>query len=313
MQLDFASSSLLGNKPGARAPVENGLGAFPVDSRIDIRRFRLKTIVPLGKEWGVRNETDFNTILGTAQLMDLYGYYQFGDGHEIRVGQYKAPFGWEGLRTSRGINTIARSDVTVALYQERDFGIGLTRDSGNLQYGIAVMDGERRNRTDKNPAKDVFGRISYALLEELRVGGSFHIGTRERNGADLPVRRYGAEFQADLDAVKLEGEFIVGEGPNNLGGGFSESLGYYLTALVPVQENTDLVVSYDRFEPHRREVNNDFADTILNERDRFVLGLNYYFDRETRHRVMLNYELRQSLEGPSADSHGFRFRYQLTF
>ena len=108
----------------------------------------------------------------------------------------------------------------------------------------------------------------------------------------------------------VESEFIVSDGYNLFSDAATPARGYYIYGVRRVHDNLDAVVGYDRMDPDTDLKNPVRSDTRVNDRDRYTLGLNYYFSRKPIHRVMLNYEFRNELEGPSVSGSGVRLRYQ---
>lgn len=73
------------------------------------------------------------------------------------------------------------------------------------------------------------------------------------------------------------------------------------------------MLNYDRFDPDLGASDPNVPNNRTNDRDRKLIGLNYYISRDPVHRIMLNYEFRQSLEGAEFHDSGFRLRYQISW
>lgn len=314
-QYQFDGQSLGSSRAGSPFPVSNGIAPFPASDRLLFRRFRTTFEFRMDSRWNLL--TEFNTDFQERELqvLDLRFDYRLTDRWKISAGRYKVPFGWEGLRSSRTTNTIERSDMTAALYPERDIGLSLSRkeDWGDLTLGAFL--GQPRGVGGFNNQYDVIGRISISATEGLKLGLSGHLGTFRPSGTaeDFPVRRMGADLQWSSGRWSLEAETVWGDGYNPASGIDSRAFGYQGTVIYRVAEPLDLVLSYDRFDPDLDRTDPAFPSTAANSRDRKVAGLIYHIDRAKTHRVMLNYEIKDTLSGPGLRTHGPRFRYQVAW
>ena len=303
-------------KASSRRPVRNGIGFRPTDSRVDIRRLRLYATAYFSDQVSIVTETDFEAEdlepdEVTLTPLDFYLKYQFAEGHHLRIGQAKIPFGHEFLKTSRHLTVIERSDVSRMFFQ-RDIGVGLFGKRERMEYAFGVYQGQGENVAERNGANDIAGKFEYQVTPGLRLGASGHLGVyrSERDLPDVPLRRLGFEAHYQDGPWTFEGEYILGNGYNLFSNADTPSRGFYLYNVIQVRPPLDLVIGYDRFDPDVGSVNLSRSDSSANERDRFTLGLNYYLKRKPVHRFMVNYEFRNELEGPSVSSQGFRLRYQ---
>lgn len=320
VQLQLDSDSLGASNVRSAKPITNGIGAFPAADRLHTRRIRLIPILHINPEWTLVNETDFSGEEFfepehlKLTLLDLHLRYRFAQGHHLRIGQAKVPFGWELFRSSRTITTIERSDVSRSFFQ-RDIGVGAFGKGERYEYGAGVYLGEGLNEGERNAGKDMAGRFVYEVAPGLRLGLSGYVGTTQLDNSrqELPERRFGTELHYRKGPWLLEGEYIYGNGINLFSRRDSESRGFYLHNIVTLDEPLDLVLSYDRFDPDLRLHDNSGSNNRTNDRDRILVGLNYYLSRDPVHRFMLNYEIRRELEGPSVSSNGVRLRYQYSW
>lgn len=316
LQLQLDDGDLRTN---ARRPVRNGIGTRRTDSRIDIRRLRLYAKLAFSPEWSIVTETDFEPEdLEPEEItltpLDLYLKYDFADGHHLRIGQAKVPFGLEFFRSSRLLTVIERADTSRTLFQ-RDIGIGVFGENGKADYGFGFYQGQGENEPELNGINDMVGKFGYQVTPGLRLGASGHLGAHrpDRAADDIAVRRLGVEAEFHDGPWRVEGEYILSDGYNLFSDGDTPARGYYLYNIFTVRPPLDLVVGYDRFDPDVGSYNPLRSDNRANERDRFTLGLNYYLARDPVHRFMVNYEIRNELEGPSISAQGFRVRYQYTW
>jgi hypothetical protein len=288
------------------AIVLNGLGPFPVQDHLSLRRLRTFTSLRLNPDLEINSELNFDTRSNQVSLLDLYLRAQVAPEWNVRAGMFKVPFGWEGLRSSGSTNTIEVSDVTKAFSQFRDSGLAVGYEHGPWLAQLAVVQGQGGVWTDVDSAKDVLGRISYQLNPHLLVGGSFHLGSYDR----LPVQQYGLELQYHEGPWKVEAEALTSRGWNNAAHGVSRANGYYAAVIHQLDEHNDVLIHFDRFEPNQDLRDLMEANNGTNARNRLVLGWNYYWKRKPAQRLMINYEIVSEEEGPRLSNNGFRIRYQ---
>ncbi len=319
VQIQLDDGELGSGQATSISPVRNGIGSFEAATQITPRRLRLKPRVDFSPDLSLMTEFDLEpdefefTALKLTGL-DLYLRYEFVDGHHLRGGQFKVPFGSEFFGSSVNLTTVERSDVSRQFFQ-RDIGLGAFGNEGRFEYGFAVVQGQGQNERAVDGVNDVAARLVYEAAPGFRIGASGQLGTYrpEDEGPDLPVRRTGVELHFNTDDWALDAEYILSDGYNLFSRGKTPSRGFYAYSTHRLREELDFVLGYDRFDPDVGSVNSLFADNTQNERDRFTIGLNAYLSRKPVHRVMLNYEIRSELEGPKIDSQGFRLRYQYTW
>lgn len=299
-------------------PINNGLGLFPADSRLFVRRFRPSVDIAFTPNFDLQTEFNIDPQTQRTQILDVRFNHDLSDNTFVSVGRYKVPFGWEGLRSSRTTNTIERSDATVVLYPERDVGLSFTHRNPQLGvFSLGTFLGQPRSNGASNGSYDVIGRGHFNLSDQLQIGLSGHLGTFRRSGTevDLPVRRLGAELQYASGPWKFESEAFLSDGFNTMSGIDSRASGYYLTAMYALTPGLELVLNYDWFDPDLEASSANRGRNQVNSRDRKVIGLNYEIDGDgnVNHRIMFNYEWRSELEGARLRTDGFRARYQLAW
>ena len=305
--------------PNARSPfpASSGIGPFPADARMFVRRFRPAFNLAMSPGFDLQTEFNIDPHAEKINILDVRFNYDLSENTYVSAGRYKVPFGWEGLRSSRSTNTIERSDMTVAIYPERDVGVSFTHQAPNLGlFSVGTFAGQARSNGASNGGSfDVIGRALFRINDDLRLGVSGHSGTYRVSGTDfdLPMRRVGGELQYAAGPWRIEGEAMYSDGYNTMSRVDSRAFGFYTAAVYRLADRWDLVAQYDRFDPDLDAVDSLVASNSLNARDRKVLGVNYYIDRDLMHRVMLNYEIKETLEGVPVNTSGFRLRYQLAW
>jgi len=297
----------------ADAPaVLNGIGRFPTDDHIHLRRSRVVTTLHLTPDLEIINQTNFDTRSDQLNVLDMYMRAQLNQQVNMRAGLFKVPFGWEGLRSSSTANTIELSDVTRGISSIRDTGVAFGYENGPWQANLALVQGQVVAWTDPNPQKDVVGKVSYQFSPEWTVGTSFHYGSFQPLGAQeaVPVRRHGIDLQYNEGSWKVDFEYLWSHGYNLTSQADTRAEGFYIAVVKKLDERNDLVLHFDRFEPDLGRSNLTSASNGSNTRNRLVLGWNYYFKRVAPHRLMINYEFANEEEGPKIPNNGFRIRYQ---
>lgn len=316
IQFQFDEGSLGSPRPTSPFPSSNGIGPFPAANHLFVRRFRPAFNLAMSPSFDLQTEFNIDPHSERIQVLDVRFNYDLSEHTYVSAGRYKVPFGWEGLRSSRSTNTIERSDMTSALYPERDVGFSVTHRQPRLgQFSVGTFLGQARSNGASNGQLDLLGRALFRINDDLKLGVSGHTGTFRPSAEqrDLPVRRVGTELQYSSGPWKVEGEAMWSDGYNTISRDDTQAAGFYAAAIYRIADPLDLVVQYDRFDPDTGYTNSLFADNASNARDRKVVGLNYYLDRDLMHRIMVNYEWKQDLEGPSLHTQGFRVRYQLAW
>lgn len=309
---DGARGTASGDDP---AVILNGISVAPGVDRLNIRRARVVTTLHLSEILQMVNETNFDTRTNRVSVLDIYLRAQLNENWDMRAGMFKVPFGWEGLRSSRSTNTIEMSDVTRALSNFRDSGLAFTYQDEKLEWSQAFVQGQGGVWTDLNGGKDWVTRVTYQAAPYLRLGGSMHFGSYRPMGStvNLPVRRYGGEFQFSHEGWKVEGEALWSDGFNYFSQANTTAHGFYLCLVRQLDERNDLVLHFDQFDPDLTGRDLEAANNATNRRERLVLGWNYYFKRSPEHRLMVNYEFARETEGPRVSNNGLRVRYQFSW
>jgi phosphate-selective porin len=312
-----ADDGHLGNRSTSDSmPSVDGITRFPAATHLSIRRLRLVLTAHLGQDVDLVVQGHTDTRSDESELRDCYVRVDLPHDLELLAGQFKVRFGREGLASSSRTMTIERSDMSRALYQERDLGLNLGgRTASGLTWDVGLFQGQGLNAGDKNSTKDASLRLVLPAARGLEVGVSGQLGTVQPDGSplDVPVRRWGTDLRYQKGPWTLESEAIWSQGWNKVSRTDSRAFGAYLGNTWTVARDWDAVLFYDWFDPDLDRVDARVANNAVNARNRVVLGVNYYLDRKAPQRIMLNYEIHRPNEGPRVEPDGWRLRYEVRF
>jgi len=200
-----------------------------------VRRARIGVDATVFKHLDIKVEGDFGE--STAQLTDGYIDIHYWPGFRARAGQFKVPFSFEELTSSRFIDFVERSVVN-NLVPARDVGIMLHGRllGGAVEYGAGVFNGRGQNAAETNDSKDIAGRLLVRPLKlmdlpdlgELHLAGHVTHGDQD-SGQSLRGRtdgkfeffprtttrgdrlRYGVEVVYSYGPFGLYGEYVRSE------------------------------------------------------------------------------------------------------
>lgn len=152
-----------------------------------IRRVRLDFRGKI-KNVGWRVQTDAYPV----RLLDAYLDYPVSFLN-LRVGQFKVPFGQENLESSPKLDTIERAQISERLVAGRDLPSASGRDIGLqlsgeyapqgtkiFDYVVGIFNGQGINTSDADEKKDLVARIVFSPPVELFKGLS--LGVAYYNG-----------------------------------------------------------------------------------------------------------------------------------
>lgn len=206
----------------------------PPATAFETRRIRFGTGFAYGEWITGKVEADFSGA--GARLTD--GFVELAPAGPLRVraGQFRKPFGVFELESSTRIRTIERglrirglTDLVgvpgetqwlldAAGHLGRQIGVMVHGRSGAVGYAGGVFNGEGANAREVDGSKALAGRLTYALLPSLVIGGAVSDQPmRLFEGAD-EVRSSAVELDATWGAFRAEGlhvraEWMLGENP----------------------------------------------------------------------------------------------------
>jgi phosphate-selective porin len=186
---------------------EGRFGQTAIDDRFRLRRARINLTGDYAEQFDFKMEGDFGQSDGTSgnrtafSATDIWvNYHQF-PAAQVKIGQYKAPFGLEQLTPDTSLLTIERTLPTGAITPDRQIGAELwgkpftnfwPEQKDLLTYYAGIFNGNGRNitvndnnnfmfvgRLELQPFKDVFGKGSF-----LKFGGDV-LNSRDEQGVNI--------------------------------------------------------------------------------------------------------------------------------
>jgi phosphate-selective porin len=320
---------------------DKGDSRFGSDNdRFYLRRARLNASGRFLEELDFRLEMDLagslsNTSGLRAQMTDGYITWNRYPAANVRVGQFKTPFGFEQLYGDPKLITIERSLVNDRLTESRQLGVQVGGDlfEKRMAYAVGAFNGNgvNNNANDNNAFLEA-GRIS-VIPWQGTVAGSPATWSVAGNGysskdtglalSDLGLdstpatpdkdglftgRRnaYGVDSQLVSGPFELWGEYLnvrfepdskVPRPRFNANGWYAQA-SYYA-----VPKRLQIVVKYETFDPNDQKDADDTRTTTL--------GLNYYIKGHDL-KVMINY-LRTGAPAPLDTQNKVIARLQVMF
>jgi phosphate-selective porin len=311
------------------------------NDRFYLRRARLNGTGKFLEEFDFRLELDLAGSLGAAtglraQLTDAFINWNRYAAANVKVGQFKTPFGFEQIYGDPRLYTIERTLANDRLTLSRQIGVQLGGDLADkrLSYAIGTFNGNGVN----NSANDDNRFLSVARLSGIpwqgRLGGqsaSWSLGANGFSSNDANVSP-GPEFGFDStpstpdhdnvfagkrDGWGLDSQLVAG--PFELWGealrvkwkpdsgkplAEIESRGWYLQgSAYVVPERLQLVLKAESFDP-RRDQSSDVTATD-------TVGLNWLLKGQDL-KLMVDY-LRVRSDVPPRDQNKVLARLQVIF
>jgi len=271
---------------------------------------------------------------GSQILRDAFIWGDYIPYARITLGQFKVPYGLEGVESIGDNPTINRSMATNFIHYPtlRDLGVmasgsyktKVSRMPLGVSYWAAIVNGTGYNLQDDNNYKDFAARVVVnPLVEGLNVGASYYTGeTRSVSGTgaghDHDRNRWAVELDYNcpkIKGLKLRGEFLydskyfdtfASKNKTVTTGlpaydGWAHSYGWYLLGAYRIDGQNGVLGYFNGLEPLiRYDYMDENSDTPGNVRYRTTLGVNYYMGKYTR--LMVNYEIIHASSGLSTAS-----------
>lgn len=277
-----------------------------IEDRALIRRARINVSGAFKEDFDFKIEGDFgaNSIAETtgyrAQISDVFINWNKYSFANVKVGQFKTPFGYEQLLADTKSLTVERSLPNDRLTDNRQIGLGVSGDiiAKRLSYSVGAFNGSGVNNSfNDNESFMWAGRLNGVAFDgkvadrETRVAvGINALTTRDKSiskagfGFDAPAapaadnlffgRRasYGIDAQVKWWLFGLEAEYLLShfEPANRVPFDDLDAEGWYVTATAEVwPKRLQALVKYETFDPNR--------DVAGNSSDVLTFGLNYFF------------------------------------
>jgi hypothetical protein len=250
-----------------------------------------------------------------TSLKDAYLAVKYVPGLEIRMGQWKTPFGYEQSESDTKLLWVNTSYVVAALARgsdSRDLGagtVGKWQLAGPLsgELSASFVNGAGPNKKDDLDEKNVWGRAGVGRKlgpASLRAGGSFGAGHQVQSlganarfdGVGTPVddayfyfRTYGADVTLDTPWLFAAAELIQSErdvskhtAPTAVARSSLTARGWYAGIYGKTPWNLGPVFRAERFDPSRSDADD--------RSERYTIGA--YLDvRPVSARLVFNYEI----------------------
>jgi phosphate-selective porin OprO/OprP len=164
-------------------------GESAIKDRFRLRRARVNLTGDFAEQFDFKVEGDFGQNDGTNNNRTAFSgtdiwlnWHQF-PGAQIKIGQFKAPFGLDQLTPDTSLYTIERTLPTGAITPDRQIGVQLwgmpftniwPRQKDLLTYYAGIFNGNGKNTTvnDNNNFMYV-GRLESTLFKDVFGKGSF--------------------------------------------------------------------------------------------------------------------------------------------
>ena len=284
-----------GNAPDSRW---NG-----IEDRFYLRRARLGVQGAFAEQFDFKLEADFgnNSISGktsySAQISDAYVNWNRFEWGNLKVGQFKTPYGYEQLLPDTKILTVERSLPNDMLTLSRQIGVGASGDflEKRLGYSAGVFNGNGVNngfndngefqyvaRLAGRPFRGKWGKQDVAW--DLGVNGYVSDDTALRiNGFGLDSapatpavdnlftgRRYGwaADTQFKVGRLGVYGEYFQSRFEQDAGPAINGSGWYVMATWELILKRLQAVGKFETFDPN--------ADISGDSTDEWTMGLNYF-------------------------------------
>ncbi|MBI3985958.1 MAG: hypothetical protein HY343_03510 [Lentisphaerae bacterium] len=250
------------------------------------------------------NGTNYVTSVGRKSvLQDFLVTLKLHPTSAFDIGQYKTPFGMEGLESSAKLDLIERSMLASQLKwaDYRDIGVTYKGNftcpftGAKIQPSAGIYNGDGQNRLDANNPMAYAGRLAVKPVDALHLGVAHYNG--DTGSAETENHRTGVEAKIAVNPVSVYGEYAMGESAGK------DKETAYVTATCMLGELFQAVARYDWYDPDE--------DADDDAKDETTLGVNYFIKKHNA-KLALNYVFRGE-EGASTDNDIVRALAQVSF
>lgn len=301
-----------------------------VEDRIFLRRARLGVMGVFKEYFDFKFDADFAAnALGEqtgyrAAVTDAILNWNRFNFANVRVGQFKTPFGYEQLQSDTKILTVERSLANDRLTDNRQVGFGICSDLTNrFNYSLGVYNGSGPNNSFNDNDNFMWGGRVTAVAFDGKIADKdsrLCIGLNGLTTRDNAISKLGFGFAGNLFTGKrhswgvdaqakwglfgLEGEYLRTEF-KPLGGVAFTSDGWSAAVIAEVMpKRLQTFVKFETFDPNRSL----FANTT----DVWTLGLNYFVKGDDI-KLSLNYLLGNAPGSPEHKSGRLLARVQIMY
>jgi phosphate-selective porin OprO and OprP len=315
-----------------------------INDRFLLRRARLGVQGTYAEQFDFKLEGDFgnNSISGktgySAQLTDMFVNWNRYDFANVKIGQFKTPFGYEQLLPDTKILTVERSLPNDMLTLSRQIGLGVSGDflDSRLGYSVGMFNGNGVNNgfNDNNEFQYV-GRVNGTPLKTKIAGQDASLGLGLNgfisNDDSLKISNFGfdstpggsldnlftgsragwaVDSQVKVGPFGLYAEFFQsffdaesGNSPTTTLDDEFNSIGWYVMAAYDIlPKKLQAIARFENFDPN--------TDIGGNSTDVWTFGLNYFLKGDDI-KLSANYLIGDSNE---RDQEGrFLSRVQIVF
>lgn len=236
-------------------------------------------------------------------LTDAYFDLGYLKGHNIRLGQFKLPFGLENPIADSRTFPVNASLIKGKTINTRDIGIDISAKKDWYEYHVGVINGNGSNKQDDNSRKDVivssrFTRGSVSFGGSAVSSGGI-IATEKMRHAANGFIQYTPKW-GEIDFEYMRSRFL---NSTSLKTTFRE--GWYIMAVPQLNERTWLTLRYEKYDPNTGTVANP-DDEIT----RTTAGLLYTTSKYSR--IKINYEWKND-EKVAFEGNVFTFMWQVEY
>lgn len=309
------------------------------NDRVYLRRARINAAGTFLEEFDFRIELEMAGSLGEsssmrAQLTDAYINWSRHDFANVRVGQFKSPYGFEQLASDPKLFTIERSLANDRLTLGRQIGVQAGGDGldKRLSYATGVFNGTGAN-TSANDNDDFLwaGRVAGVPLQSEIAGhrvrwdaGLNGFTSKDRGLTGQPAEfRFdstpatpapdnvfaeqktgvGADTQVKLGGLDLWAEYLRTHYEQSSGRAFDADGWYVQGAYFVVPKRVQAVLKFDSFDPDQ--------ELAGNSTDTWTFGLNYLIKGDDL-KIQFNYLL-SDIPGNTEQQDKLMLRLQAIF
>jgi len=281
------------------------------DDRFLLRRARLNFTATLANDFTAKIEADFgaNSISTGAgsrgQLTDGYIQWTKYDFANVRIGQFKTPFGYEQLTPDIRTLTVERTLPNDRLTVSRQIGAGVSGDivEKKLSYSVGAFNGNGVN-TGQNDNDNFMwaGRVSGQAYDGKIANQPVKLtgGVNAFTSQDVGNQRtgYGLDLQAVSGPVTVQAEWLRNENDTA-----AEAEGWSVLSALRLSEHWRGLVRYETY-----DANTASANTTT---DIWTFGVDYLFNGDDL-KLSLNYLLGDQ-PAPASDGGRLLARVQVVF